>query len=98
MTIKINQQLELLHDILEEHHSQAQATAHEYQQIRRLIDSIQTNQQLLHSQLSASLPQIYEYCTQGEAAQSQQSHIDANKENIDSWLKHIEQSNSSTIF
>lgn len=93
MTIQIEQQLGLLHDILDEHQSDSQATASEYQQIRRLVKSMLSNQQLTDMQIADALPQIYDYCLQGENAKNQQSHIAANKESISRWLDDIKQSN-----
>jgi len=93
MTLDVNHQLTLLHDLLDEHHLELDGQVAEYQQIKRLIKSLMANDSVQDEQLAQLLPEIYNYGLKGENAQNQNEHISENKTNIEQWKSAIENIN-----
>lgn len=93
MTLTVHNQLTLLHDLLDEHVSHKNGNVAEYQQIKRLVQSLTANHQISNDQLIQLLPEIYNYGLQGEIAQSLSDHITDNKDNIETWKQIIQQTN-----
>ncbi|MDY0408731.1 YtzH-like family protein [Virgibacillus soli] len=91
MSLNHNDQLQLLVDILDDHQSEKDGEIAEYQQVKRIIKSLLANQTVTNEQLEELLPQIYNYCLQGENVQNQEEHIESNKDNIQGWMDAIEQ-------
>ena len=94
MTLTVQNQLTLLHDLLDEQMSHKNGSVAEYQQIKRLVQSLTANKQVSNGQLLQLLPEIYNYGLQGEIAQSLPEHITTNKANIETWknvIQHINQ-------
>lgn len=90
MTISVNNQLTLLLDLLDEQHADCCATVSEYQQIKRLVRSLMTNNSITNEQLLGLLPDIYNYGRQGESAQNLPDHITLNKNNLNNWISAIQ--------
>lgn len=90
MTLNTNHQLTLLHDLLDEHHVEQSGQVSEYQQIKRLIKSLMTDQTLNDEQLLQLLPEIYNYSLKGENAQNQTEHITEYQNNIEQWKQVIQ--------
>ncbi|HLR08443.1 MAG TPA: YtzH-like family protein [Bacillota bacterium] len=90
MTLSVSHQLQLLSDILSEQTADIDGSISEYQQIKRLIQSMMANNRITDEQLLQLLPEIYHYGLQGEAAQNIEEHITTNKDNINDWLKAIQ--------
>src|SRR5699024_2829674 len=95
MTLSVSHQLQLLSDILSEQTADIDGSISEYQQIKRLIQSMMANNRITDEQLLQLLPEIYHYRLQGDAAQNIDKHINTNqdkknKNNINDWLKAIQ--------
>src|SRR5690625_6939416 len=71
MTLSVNHQLMLLHDILDEHHLDHSASVAEHQQIKRIVQTILANNSISDEQLLELLPEIYNYGQKGESSQNQ---------------------------
>lgn len=93
MTLSVNDQLRLLHDLLDEQMIDSSGTIAEYQQIKRLIQEMMAKNKITDEQLLQLLPEIYNYGRQGEIAQSSPEHITSNIENIENWKNAIQQTN-----
>lgn len=91
MTLNVNNQLTLLHDILEEHQADCCGDVSEYQQIKRLVKSIMANNSVENDNLLQLLPEIYNYGLQGENVQSLEEHITSNKSSIHNWMSAIQE-------
>lgn len=85
MTLTIQNQLKFLHDILEEQIIDKTASVNDYQQIKKLVQSIMCSNSINNEQLFQILPEIYYYGIQGENVQCLQEHIKSNEENIKQW-------------
>lgn len=91
MTLTVNNQLTLLHDILDEQIADSSGSIAEYQQIKRLVQAMISKNNITDEQLLQLLPEIYNYGLQGEIAQSLPEHITTNKDNIENWKSAIQQ-------
>ncbi|MFD1038182.1 YtzH-like family protein [Virgibacillus byunsanensis] len=91
MTLTVNNQLMLLHDILSEQTEDCYGNISEYQQIKRLIQSMISKNSITDEQLLQLLPEIYNYGRQGEIVQNLEEHITTNKHNIENWIHAIQQ-------
>src|SRR5699024_7137979 len=80
----------LLHDLLDEQINHKNGSIEEYQQIKRLVRSLVSNEQLDDEQLLQLLPEIYNYGIRGEIAQSLPDHMMDNKDNIETWKDVIQ--------
>ncbi|HLS23621.1 MAG TPA: YtzH-like family protein [Pseudogracilibacillus sp.] len=88
MYLSIQNQLTLLHDLLNDHITYKTVSIDEYKQIKKLVQSIITNRKI-EEQLLTILPEIYYYSIKGESAQSLPSHILENEQKIKRWLTMI---------
>lgn len=93
MTLTVQNQLTLLHDILDEQIADSSGSIAECQQIKRLVQAMIAKKTINDEQLLQLLPEIYNYGRQGEIAQSLSEHIDSNRENIANWKTVIQQIN-----
>jgi|SRR5690625_1022015 len=93
MTLSVNHQLMLLHDILDEHHLDHSASVAEHQQIKRIVQTILANNSISDNQLLELLPEIYNYGQKGESSQDQPDHITSHQNNLESWISAIRQTN-----
>lgn len=91
MTLSTNDQLKLLYDLLEEHLSEFTGSVSEYQQIKRVVQSLISKDKIVDEQLLQVLPEIYNYGLQGESVQSLTEHISTNSKNIESWKSVIQE-------
>jgi len=89
MQLNIAHQLQLLHDLLDDHVNDLDYTLSEYEQIKRLVRSIISQEQLSNEQLSQFLPEIYHYGSQGKHVQNIKEHIITNQQQIENWLEAI---------
>lgn len=90
MTLTVNNQLTLLHDLLDEQKIDCCGNVAEYQQIKRIVQSIIAKDNINDEQLLQLLPEIYNYGRQGEIAQNLPEHITTNKNNIENWISAIQ--------
>lgn len=93
MTLSVNDQLRLLHDLLDEQMLDNSGSIAEYQQIKRLIQKITADNKITDDQLLQLLPEIYNYGRLGEIAQNSPEHITSNIDNIEDWKNAIQQIN-----
>lgn len=93
MTLSVNDQLTLLHDLLDEQMIEHAGSVAEYQQIKRLIQEMIAKNKITNEQLLQLLPEIYNYGRQGEIAQNLSEHITTNVDNIELWKHAIQQVN-----
>ncbi|MGM8213393.1 YtzH-like family protein [Virgibacillus sp. W0430] len=97
MNLTVNNQLTLLYDILDEHIAENDGNITEYQQIKRLVQSMMARNAISdHDTLFQHLPEIYNYGFQGEVVQCLTEHIETNKTNIENWLEAIQQAKTET--
>lgn len=87
--LTVNNQLTLLHDLLDEQRTYSTVSIDEYQQIKKLVKTITANNRIDDKDLHLILPEIYNYGIKGEIVQSLQEHIESNKKNIEKWLNTI---------
>lgn len=85
MTLTIQNQLKFLHDILDEQISDQSGHVADYQQIKKLVQAIMSNNKIDNEQLFHMLPEIYHYGIQGEIVQCLREHILSNKDSIQQW-------------
>lgn len=90
MYLSIQNQLTLLHDLLDEQITYKKVSIDEYRQIKKLVQSIITNRNV-EGELLKILPEIYYYGIKGENAQSLFAHIKENEHKIKRWLTMINQ-------
>lgn len=90
MTLSATDQLKLLHDLLDEHIRTQSGSVSEYQQIKRLVQSLTAKEKITDEQFTEILPEIYNYGLQGENVQNLTEHIATNIDNIENWKSAIE--------
>ncbi len=95
MELNTNNQLTLLMDLLDEHHSDCCGSVSEYQQITRLVKSLMQNNSIPDQQLHTLLPEIYHYGKNGESSRDIEAHITANNKQLAAWIDAIQQTNLS---
>lgn len=93
MTLSVHNQLRLLQDLLDEQQLERTGSVAEYQQIKRLVHSILSQNSTTDEQLLQLLPEIYLYGQKGESTRNQPQHIMAYKADIGHWINAIRQSN-----
>ncbi len=89
MTLTIQNQLTLLHDLLDEQMVDKSGSIAEYQQIKRLVQTMMSKNYISDEQLLNLLPEIYNYGIRGEIAQCLTEHIVSNEANIEIWKNAI---------
>lgn len=92
MYLSIQNQLMLLHDLLDEQITYKKVNINEYKQIKKLVQAIITNRHV-NAELRTVLPEIYYYGMKGENAQSSLNHIIENEHKIRKWLSLINRVN-----
>ncbi|AVQ99680.1 YtzH-like family protein [Oceanobacillus sp. M65] len=91
MSLTTNHQLVLLLDLLDEQSGECCGNVSEYQQIKRLVQSMLSDNRITDTQLVQLLPDIYNYGAQGENTPNVPEHITANRDNIEQWIGAINQ-------
>jgi len=91
MPISLNNQLTLLHDLLDEQAVYRTADINEYKQIKRVVRSLMASEQVTNEELLQLLPEIYYYGIQGEQAHNLDELICDNEHNLDYWKNVISQ-------
>nr|WP_042224047.1 YtzH-like family protein [Oceanobacillus manasiensis] len=91
MSLTTNHQLVLLLDILDEQSGECCGNVAEYQQIKRLVQSMLADNRITNTELTQLLPDIYNYGNQGENSPNVPDHITANQANIEHWVNAIHQ-------
>lgn len=89
MYLTVQNQLTLLHDLLDEQVIYKTVSLNEYHQIKKLVQAMVTNQRM-DSDLLNILPEIYYYGMKGENAYSLQDHINDHEPKIQQWLQTIQ--------
>lgn len=88
MYLSVQNQLTLLHDLLDDHVTYKTVSFDEYKQIKKLVQAIVANGKV-KGELQSVLPEIYYYGIKGERAQSLFAHINENEHKIKQWLLKI---------
>ena len=91
MYLTVHNQLTLLHDLLDEQVTFRTVSHEEYQQIKKLVQTIIANKNM-DSELLNILPEIYHYGMKGEVANSFTDHINEYEPKIEKWLEMINRS------
>lgn len=94
MVLNAYDQLNVLVDLLSEQAEDATGSIAECQQIKRLVQSLMTNQAVDDQRLVQLLPEIYNYGHQGEITQNIEQHITTNQANLENWLQNINPSDN----
>lgn len=89
MPLSLNNQLTLLHDLLDEHAIYQTAEIDEYKQIKRVVRSLMASGQVTNEELLQLLPEIYHYGIQGERSYNLNELIINNEHNLDYWKNVI---------
>ncbi|KAB8138324.1 hypothetical protein F9U64_05385 [Gracilibacillus oryzae] len=92
MTLNVQHQLELLHDLLSLHAEEGCGSNAECEQIARLIHSIQ-QQNALHFPLSQHMENIRQYGVNGANSSEMEQHILRHQASFNQWLQSIKDSN-----
>ncbi|WAA11757.1 YtzH-like family protein [Fervidibacillus halotolerans] len=87
MPLHYTDQLQLLKDLLEDHQFDGYGTVNEYEQIKRLIDSLMANEQL-DEQTKNVLQEIYDYGQLGKNTEPNVL-IENYKEQLSEWIDQI---------
>lgn len=90
MYLTVNNQLTLLHDLLDEHMTYKSVSTDEYRKIKKLVQTMIANKEM-DSKLLTILPEIYYYGIKGEVAHSFDEHITENENKIQQWLETLQQ-------
>ncbi|UOQ47101.1 YtzH-like family protein [Gracilibacillus caseinilyticus] len=93
MSLNINNQLDLLHDLLSLHAEECCGSTSECEQISRIIRSLQKNPSLPNNELSQILEGIDQYGSQGATSTNLDDHITSYQSDIEQWLQVIKDSN-----
>lgn len=88
MCLTYHNQLQLLHDLLDEHLTYQSAYMYEYEQLKKLIQSIMNNQ-LIDERLQTILPEIYAYSFHGVHTHVDKEYIQIHEDRIKQWLSVI---------
>lgn len=88
MCLTFSNQLQLLHDLLEEHITYQSAYMYEYEQLKKLIQSLM-NKDAVDSQLHTILPEIYAYSFHGVHTHVDKQYIQVHENRIKQWLSII---------
>lgn len=94
MCLTIHNQLTLLHDLLDEQISLKAVSVGEYQQIKKLVQTI-TKEKEIAKELHAILPEIYSYGIKGERVSSLDEHVTEYESKIRNWMQQIQQTKTS---
>jgi len=89
MPLSLNNQLTLLHDLLDEQAIYQTADVDEYKQIKRVVRSLMASGQITNEELLQLLPEIYYYGIQGEQSYNLNELISENEHNLDYWKNVI---------
>src|SRR5690625_4679549 len=89
MPLSLNNQLTLLHDLLDEQAIYQTADVDEYKQIKRVVRSLMASGQITNEELLQLLPEIYYYGIQGEHSYNLNELISENEHNLDYWKNVI---------
>lgn len=90
MDVLVRDQLNKLYQLLASHQVNHTATISDYQQIKRIVQSLTANEQIHHEQLSTIFPEIYHYGLQGESVPNLKEHIETNYDSIEKWMETID--------
>lgn len=90
MYLSEQNQLTLLHDLLDDQITYKTVSIDEYKQIKKLVQALMTNESAKGELLNV-LPEIYYYGIKGEHAQSLYCHIYEHEHKIKQWLMLINQ-------
>lgn len=88
MCLTYTNQLQLLHDLLDEHLTYQSAYMYEYEQLKKLIQSIM-NHEMIDEPLQTILPEIYAYSFHGVHTHVDKQYIQVHEHRMKQWLTII---------
>lgn len=92
MPLNEQDQLSLLQDILKNHQVDCCGTVSECEQLERIIQSLNNNQQI-NQQVKDILIDVFSYSQQGQNADNINDYINNHKEDISQWIDNLNNSN-----
>jgi len=97
MTLTLQNQLKLLHDLLDEQLIYKTGDIYEFTQIKKLVQAIMTHKPIQDTDLFNYLPEIYHYGIEGEKIQCDKEHISSKEYDIIIWKRAIAKSSISSL-
>lgn len=92
MPLNEQDQLSLLQDILKNHQVDCCGTVSECEQLERIIQSLNNNQQI-NQQVKDILIDVYSYSQQGQNTDNINDYINNHREDISQWIDNLNNSN-----
>ncbi|WP_152657223.1 YtzH-like family protein [Oceanobacillus sp. CFH 90083] len=91
MQLSIQNKLQLLCDILDEHHSNSSVSANEHAQLERLAASILAQKELAGEDIQNVLTSIHQYGKEGISTSDLSRHIDHHQDQFSHWINTVQQ-------
>ncbi|GGP14283.1 hypothetical protein GCM10011346_37630 [Oceanobacillus neutriphilus] len=91
MQLSMENKLQLLCDILDEHQSNVSGSPNEYAQLERLAASILAQKELSDQDIQDVLTSIHQYGKEGSAISDCSKHIDDHQDQISHWINTVQQ-------
>ncbi|MBS4216763.1 YtzH-like family protein [Bacillus sp. FJAT-49711] len=88
MSLKVQDQVGLLQDILVNHLEDCCGSVSECEQLGRLVKSLLASNSI-SSDMQPLLEEIYTYCQSGKNSSDLESHINAHQEELSQWVGQI---------
>jgi len=90
LSLNTDHQLTLLLDLLTEQSKDLHGTSAEYEQMTRLLEKLEYDQNLTNPTFKNTIPAIFNYCAQSEKSNNIQQHITVNQDDLNEWIQTIE--------
>lgn len=91
MQLSMQNKLQLLCDILDEHQSNSSGSPNEYAQLQRLTASILAQKDLSEQDIQDVLTSIHQYGKKGAALSDCSRHIDDHQDQFSHWINTVQQ-------
>ncbi|MFD1453658.1 MULTISPECIES: YtzH-like family protein [Oceanobacillus] len=91
MQLSIENKLQLLCDILDEHQSNSYGSPNEYAQLERLTASILAKKDLSDQDIQDVLTSIHQYGKTGTGVSDCARHIENHQDQISRWINTVQQ-------
>lgn len=91
MQLSLQNKLQLLCDILDEHQSDSSVSPNEHAQLERLTASLLAQQELSDQISRTSSTRIYQYGKDGTAASDLTKHIGDHRDQFQHWINTVQQ-------
>lgn len=91
MQLSMQNKLQLLCDILDEHQSDSSVSPNEHAQLERLAAAILTQNELSDQNIQDVLTRIHQYGKDGAAASDLSKHINDHQDQFQHWINTVQQ-------